>query len=77
MSYKVELTGHTRYFAVTDEQKDREFMVVEFYEENSNSSDWEVWEVMNGGDKYVEEGEEKDEIIQAVEDYMQQKGGDL
>jgi hypothetical protein len=71
MSYKVELTGHTRYFAVIDEEKDREWTVVEFYDENSDSSDWEVMDEQGkcvGGKKRVE-------LIETVEAYIKEQKG--
>lgn len=66
--YKVELTGHTRYFSVEDEEGN-EFSVIEFYDENSQYSDWEV---TDANDRYANDGfqkigdELKKEIINAV-----------
>lgn len=67
--YMVELTGHTRYFAVVDEEEDREFLVVQFYDENSQSSDWEV---MDEQGKCVGE-ERRGELIEAVEAYIRKE----
>jgi deoxycytidine triphosphate deaminase len=66
--YTVELTGHTRYFAVVDEE-DREFLVVQFYDENSQSSNWEVMDEQ--GKCVGEEG--RGELIEVVEAYIRKE----
>ncbi|GAI50033.1 unnamed protein product [marine sediment metagenome] len=60
--YKAELTGHTRYFTVTDEE-DNEFSVIEFHDEDAQASDWEV---MDEKTKDVEDEQLRKAIIAAV-----------
>lgn len=64
--YKVELTGHIRYFTVTftvTDEEDNEFFVIEFYDENTQVSDWEI---MDEKTKDVEDEQLRKEIIDAV-----------
>ena len=68
--YKVGLTGHTRFFTVTDE-KGNEFLATEFYDENTQSSDWGIYNKPLGAyNPYVEEHkideQQRKEIIKAV-----------
>lgn len=70
--YKVEQTGHTRYFTVTDE-KGNEFLATEFYDENSQSSNWGIYnKPLRTYNPYDEEHkideQQRKEIIKAVLD---------
>jgi 3-deoxy-D-manno-octulosonate 8-phosphate phosphatase KdsC-like HAD superfamily phosphatase len=70
VSYKVELTGHTRYFAVTAEDG-MEFFVVQTCDEGSDIPNWEV---MDEKGQCVGK-EQVHELIEAVAAYIKQKEG--
>ena len=60
--YKVELTGHTRYFSVDDE-KGNEYTVVEEYNANP---DWTERTIYNKEGEIVDDEQLKNKIIEAV-----------
>lgn len=60
--YKVELTWHMRYFSVNGEKKDR-YTAVEMYDTNPDGTDWIIYDKKG---KELEDGQLRDEIIEAV-----------
>ena len=72
MAYKVELTGLTHYFAVTDDAGS-EFTVVRLYDESTDSIEYEVIAIGEDVTKLREVSEEKRrELIEAVVAYMEE-----
>lgn len=69
--YKVELTGHTRHFTVTDE-KGNVFLATEFYDKNNKSTDWGIYKPFEDYNPYRKKHEideqQRKEIIKAVLD---------
>ena len=60
--YKVVLTGHMRYFSVNGEKKDK-YTVAEMYDTNPDGTDWRIYDKKG---EEVEDGQLRDEIIEAV-----------
>ena len=69
--YKVKPAGHIRFFTVTDE-KGNVFLATEFYDENTQSSDWGIYKPPKAYNPYIEEHkideQQRKEIIKAVLD---------
>ena len=69
--YKVELTGHTQHFTVTDE-KGNVFLATEFSDKNNKSTDWGIYKPSEEYNPYHEKHEideqQRKEIIKAVSD---------